>query len=244
MGREGLMGLIKVFLCINDFGVIKNMMDYENESGKIKIVGISTTVMEHMEELDTKEVDILVLQFSMDQKKSEHLLDYILVENKLDIKVLPLFQELDSEVIHILLQYDLQNFLVQPFSFAQLLSAIESEQLQKQAISAAANTIEAMASEIMLSLGLPPHLDGFPYIQSCAVYIARNVDDVKAQMKQVYHEAAKCHHSTALRVEKCIRTAINFAYRNQPEKICINNCKPTNTQIILYISEKLKLFEK
>ena len=61
-------------------------------------------------------------------------------------------------------------------------------------------------------------------------------------MNNVYQQTAKAHHSTAARVEKCIRTAIAFAYRNQPEKICINNCKPTNTQIISYISEKLKLF--
>lgn len=236
--------MIKVYLCINDFGVIKNMMEHENESGKIKIVGISTAVMENMNELDPMDVDILVLQYSMDPGKAKQLMEYILVEKKLDLKILPLFQELDAEVIHILLQYDLQNFLVQPFTFAQLLTAIESEQLKKQSISAAASTIESMASEIMLSLGLPAHLDGFHYIQSCAIYVARNMENIRVHMKNVYQETAKIHHSTSLRVEKCIRTAINFAYRNQPEKICINNCKPTNTQIILYISEKLKLFEK
>lgn len=236
--------MIKVYLCINDFGVIKNMMEHDNESGKIKIVGISTTVMENRNELDSLDVDILVLQYSMDPEKAKQLMEYIMVEKKLDLKILPLFQELDAEVIHILLQYDLQNFLVQPFTLAQLQSAIESEHLHKQSIAAAVSTIESIASEIMLSLGLPPHLDGFHYMQSCAIYVARNMEETKVHMKIVYQEVAKIHHSTSLRVEKCIRTAINFAYRNQPEKICIHNCKPTNTQIILYISEKLKLFEK
>lgn len=232
--------MIKVFLCVNDFGVIKNMMDYENESGKIKIVGISTTVMDHLEGLDDLEVDVFVFQYTLDKSKSDALLEYVLL-NKRDWRVLPLFQELDSEVIHMLLQYDLQNFLVKPFSFPQLLAAIENEQLQQQTL-AAATTVEAMASEIMLSLGLPAHLDGFAYIQTSAVYIAKNMDVMHLHMKNVYQHTAKTHHSTAVRVEKCIRTAIAFAYRNQPEKICINNCRPTNTQIISYISEKLKLF--
>ena len=238
--EQELVNLIKVFLCVSDFDVIKNMMVYENDNSKIKIVGISTTVMEHLKGLEELDVDVFVLQYTLDKKKSNDLLEYVLL-NKREWRVLPLFQELDSEVIHLLLQYGLQNFLVKPFSFPQLLAAIENEQLQQQTL-AAATTVESMASEIMLSLGLPAHLDGFGYIQTSAVYVAKNMDVMHLHMKNVYQQTAKAHHSTAARVEKCIRTAIAFAYRNQPEKICINNCKPTNTQIISYISEKLKLF--
>ena len=218
------------------------MMDYENESGKIKIVGISTTVLEDMEEMQNMEVDILVLQFAIDQQKAARMFEYLLLNRHTSMNVLPLFQELDSEVIHLLLQYDLQNFLVQPFTFSQLVSAIENQQFRHQTSIAAANTIETSASEIMLELGLPAHLDGFGYIQSAAIYIAKYVPNIRLNMKNVYQETAKLHHSTSLRVEKCVRTAIGFAYRNQPERICINNCKPTNRQIILYISERLKLF--
>lgn len=234
--------LIKVFLCVKDFGVIKEMMEYENESGKIKIVGISTTVLEDMEELEHMEVDMLVLQFAIDYQKAGRLFEYLLMNHQASMNVLPLFQELDSEVIHLLLQYDLQNFLVQPFTFSQLISAIESQQFHHQTSVAAANTIESSASEIMLELGLPAHLDGFRYIQSAAIYIAKNVPTIRFNLKNVYQETAKQHRSTSLRVEKCIRTAIGFAYRNQPERICVNNCKPTNRQIIVYISERLKLF--
>lgn len=217
------------------------MMDYENESGRIKIVGISTTVLDDMEELKNMEVDILVLQFAIDQQRACRMFESLLLSQS-SMNVLPLFQELDSEVIHLLLQYDLQNFLVQPYTFSQLVAAIENLQFRHQTSIAAANTIESSAIEIMMELGLPAHLDGFSYIQTAAIYIAKNSNEIRANMKLIYQETAKAHRSTSLRVEKCVRTAIGYAYRNQPERICVNNCKPTNRQIILYISERLKLF--
>lgn len=236
--------MTNVFLCVREFSIIKEMMEYENRHHTIKIIGISTTVIDNLEELVLLEADVLVLQFSIDQQRCTQLLTDASMHDQLQkMNVLSLFEELDSAIIHILLQHDIQNFLVEPYTFDQLLHAISLEGDKKDMKVAVKWNIESIVSELMLEIGLPAHLQGFGYVRTSAILVARNFIGMRIVMGNVYSETARRHQTTASRVEKSIRTAIQYAYRTQPEKICIYNDKPTSSQIILYISEKIKLYE-
>lgn len=235
----------KVFLCVKDFLMIKQMMDIENVFKDVKVVGISTTVLVNSRQLSELQTDVLVLQFSIDKEQATNLLKQISAHAHLQsLKVLCLFKELDSDIIHLLLQHGIQNFLVEPCDMKQFIQAIRLECDKKASHKTLAHNIEAFASEIMMDLGLPAHLNGFGYIKTCALLISQNIIGIRIVMGNMYSETARRHHTTATRVEKSIRTAIHYAFRTQPEKICIYNTKPTSSQVILYISEKLKLYEE
>lgn len=236
--------MTNVFLCVKDFLMIKQMMDVESALEEVKIVGISTTVMDNVYQFTELQVDILVLQFSIDKEQATNLLKQISVQTNLQaLKVLCLFKELDSDIIHLLLEYGIQNFLIEPCDKKQLMQAIRLESDKKASQKTVMHNIETVTSKIMMDLGLPAHLNGFGYIKTCALLVSQNIIGMRIVMGNMYRETARRHHTTATRVEKSIRTAIHYAFRTQPEKICIYNTKPTSSQVILYISEQLKLYE-
>ncbi|MEG0360845.1 MAG: sporulation initiation factor Spo0A C-terminal domain-containing protein [Longicatena sp.] len=235
--------MTRIFICVNDVSIIQKIMQYEDFPHNIQIVGITTNIIEDVEELVDLFVDVMLLQNTLDDNKYVTMLEMMKTHDKLkQIKLLPIFKELDGPSIHLMLHLDIYDFILEPFSTQQLASML-NVQLGGVNEEQGKWNIEIIASTLLAEIGLPNHLYGFPYLQSSAIIVARNYVGRKAKIGHVYEETARKYHTTASRVEKAIRTAINYAYRTQPEKICIYNNKPTNSQIILYISDKLKLYE-
>lgn len=232
-----------VYLCIHDFNLIRDLIALENDRSDLHIVGITTTIHEDIEKLIDMKVDVLVLQFTADYMLCARVISRIVANEQLrDMQILAMFKELDTDIIHLLLQYDINNFIMEPFTVEQLINAIHQEGSKKEIEDVSKWNMDSIATKTMHDLGLPLHLNGFRYIKTCSLLVAQSYPGRKLTIGNVYLECAKFHETTATRVEKSIRTAINYAYRTQPENICIYNDKPTNSQIILYISEKLKLF--
>lgn len=231
--------MTKVFLCVRDLVMLQQLLTLEQD---LKIVGISTTMLDQVEELSAVQADVLVLQYAIDVERSKRLLQQISMDETLQkMNVIPLFQELDSNAVHLLIQYDIHNFLVEPYDVTQLMEAINAEHQKREFIQGMQQNEETRASLIMVELGLPVHLKGFRYILTSAIQVSNVLTGSHYTMRDVFNETARIHNTTAVRVEKCIRTAINFAYRNSPEKVCIYNAKPTCSQIVCYIGEYVKL---
>ena len=144
----------------------------------------------------------------------------------------------------LLLQYELSSFLVEPITSEMIVSALRKESRVQALEDKVCWSPDIFATNVLLELGLPMHLYGFAYIKSCAELLLEEADRLHTQMQEVYEACAKKYETTSSSVEKCIRTAINYAYRRQPEKICIYNDKPTSSQIILFVSERLRLYHR
>lgn len=230
--------MIKLFLAVNDMMILRRMFDYENE---YKIVGITSTDLRDIVALKDLQPDVLVVQYR--DVSTLALFGKVYGDEELQsMKILPLFPDLDGEVVHLLLQYDIHNFLVEPYDVLQVVEAIRAESKRLELLQGIQHTDETIASMIMEDLGLPVHLKGFSYIRTCAIQVVKS-GSMHMTMGVMYNETARIHKTTAARVEKCIRTAIQFAFRSNPEKICIYNAKPTSSQIIFYISERIHLYD-
>lgn len=195
--------VINIFLCVKDFSIIKQMMDYENDSQKIKIVGISTTILEDINELKFLAIDVIVIQFSIDKGQAAILLSQMSEHPLLHkVKKLSLFKELDSDIVHLLLQHDIQNFLLEPCTSQQLIRAIVNESEKKEMEESRSKNSDALITEALMEMGLPVHLNGFLYIKTGAILVARNFVGMRIMMISIYNEIARLHQTTASRVEK------------------------------------------
>lgn len=221
--------------------MLKQLFEFENE---IKIVGISTTMLENTIELKDLAPDLIILQYTNGDDRFVNLFEELGLDKDLnDIKILPLFQDMDSEVVHLLLQYDIHEFLVEPYDVSQLMETIRAESRKREMAQGIQYNHDTLTSLAMSDLGLPLHLKGFAYIKTAVLQVLLNTGGIRNTMAFLYSEVARIHKTTAVRVEKCIRTAIKFAFRNSPEKICIYNAKPTSSQIIFYISEHVRMYD-
>ena len=110
--------------------------------------------------------------------------------------------------------------------------------------------LEVMITDIIHQIGVPAHIKGYHYLREAIVLSIKNSDILNSVTKLLYPTVAKMHGTTASRVERAIRHAIEvawdrgdidvlnsyFGYTIQNER-----GKPTNSEFIAMISDKLRL---
>ena len=112
---------------------------------------------------------------------------------------------------------------------------------------AARQTLEANVTAIIHEIGVPAHIKGYQYLREA---IIMTVEDINAVTKILYPEVARKFGTTASRVERAIRHAIEVAWDRGDVDILnsyfgytIHNGrgKPTNSEFIAMIADKLRL---
>ena len=111
-------------------------------------------------------------------------------------------------------------------------------------------SIEFKVTEILHQIGVPAHIKGYHYLRDSIIMSVENPDIINAVTKQLYPSVAKKFSTTSSRVERAIRHAIEVAWDRGDVDILNsyfgytihnNRGKPTNSEFIAMISDKLRL---
>ena len=123
--------------------------------------------------------------------------------------------------------------------------------LLTQVTSKSGNTgLEVVISEIMHQIGVPAHIKGYQYLREAIILSINNTEMMSSVTKLLYPTVAKTFNTTASRVERAIRHAIEVAWDRGDVDVLssyfgytIQNTrgKPTNSEFIAMISDKLRL---
>ena len=110
--------------------------------------------------------------------------------------------------------------------------------------------LELMVTEIIHQIGVPAHIKGYHYLRESIILSVKNNDVINSVTKLLYPTVAKKYNTTSSRVERAIRHAIEVAWDrgdidvlNSYFGYTIQNDrgKPTNSEFIAMISDKLRL---
>ena len=110
--------------------------------------------------------------------------------------------------------------------------------------------LEALVTNVIHEVGVPAHIKGYQYLREAIMMVVNNIDIINQITKQLYPDIANKYHTTPSRVERAIRHAIEVAWgRGQAEVvenifgyiISAAKGKPTNSEFIAMISDKLRL---
>ena len=110
--------------------------------------------------------------------------------------------------------------------------------------------LELMVTEIIHQIGVPAHIKGYHYLREAIILSVKNSEIINSVTKLLYPIVAKNHGTTSSRVERAIRHAIEVAWDrgdidvlNSYFGYTIQNDrgKPTNSEFIAMISDKLRL---
>ena len=102
-------------------------------------------------------------------------------------------------------------------------------------------------------VGVPAHIKGYQYIREAILLAVENEEIINAITKTLYPTLAKKFNTTPSRVERAIRHAIEVAWnRGQIEvhdkifgyTVNSNKGKPTNSEFIAMIADRLRLEAK
>ena len=110
--------------------------------------------------------------------------------------------------------------------------------------------IEEKVTDLLHSIGIPAHIKGYVFIRCAIIEAFYNPTYIGQITKTLYPEIARRYCSTASRVERAIRHAIEIAW-NRGSIELINNifgytinaikAKPTNSEFIAMLTDKLRL---
>ena len=110
--------------------------------------------------------------------------------------------------------------------------------------------LEVMVTDIIHRIGVTAHIKGYQYLRCAIVKAVLRPDIINAVTKELYPDVAQCFCTTPSRVERAIRHAIEVAWdRGDIDFLCsyfgctIHNSrgKPTNSEFIAMISDKLRM---
>ena len=113
--------------------------------------------------------------------------------------------------------------------------------------------LETEITNIIHEIGVPAHIKGYMYLREAITMVVNDMELLSAVTKELYPSIAKKYNTTASRVERAIRHAIEVAWgRGQIEAInklfgyTVHNDKgkPTNSEFIAIIVDKLRLKNK
>ena len=133
--------------------------------------------------------------------------------------------------------------------------SVSTQVVQREAAATSRGPIdlETEITSIIHEIGVPAHIKGYMYLREAITMVVNDMELLSAVTKELYPSIAKKYNTTASRVERAIRHAIEVAWgRGQVDAInklfgyTVHNekGKPTNSEFIAIIADKLRLKNK
>ena len=131
----------------------------------------------------------------------------------------------------------------------------KSRECEKKAVKETQEEIslERDVTGMLHKIGVPAHIKGYQYIRDAITLVVANMDLLSAATKELYPTVAAMNGTTPSRVERAIRHAIELAW-NRGKLETLNSLfgytiqndkgKPTNSEFIAIIADKLRLERK
>ena len=113
--------------------------------------------------------------------------------------------------------------------------------------------LESEITSMLHEMGVPAHIKGYLYLRESINMVYNDIELLGSITKVLYPDVAKKYKTTASRVERAIRHAIEVAWnRGNIEAISnifgytvsVSKSKPTNSEFIAMIADKLRLEHK
>ncbi len=151
-------------------------------------------------------------------------------------------------------------YMVKPFDMKHLLRHIheimgmparETEAALRPSVPLRqSQSLDERLSSLFLTIGIPAHIKGYSFLREAVKMVVEQPDIINRITKELYPGIGKRFDTTASKVERAIRHAIEVAWsRGRIEtlnrafgcKVCTKEDKPTNGEFIAMIADKLSM---
>lgn len=247
-----------------EFGDI--LCEYLANQNDIEVVGVARDGVEALDIITAKTPDIAILDIIMPHLDGLGVLEKI---NSIQMSKRPLFIILSAvgqdKITQRALALGAEYYVVKPFDMEVLVSRIrqlkdvnQSPIIKSEYVSdvkpayhsSSPKNLEAEVTSIMHEIGVPAHIKGYQYLRDAIMMVVKDLDIINSITKQLYPTIAREYNTTPSRVERAIRHAIEVAWsRGQVDAIdslfgytvSIGKGKPTNSEFIAMVADKLRL---
>lgn len=258
---------ISVYLVDDSLEIIHSMKETFSKSEGYQVIGSATNGEQCIMELHGKHINVLILDLIMPKKDGISVLHDLKKNNIAVDHIVCTTPFVNDLIIASVQSFRIDYILMKPFEIEQLTNKLnfivgftskepsqqnlmqvnldddEKERLAKL-------ELESEITELLHEIGIPAHIKGYMYLRTAILETYLNVDFLGQITKVLYPEIAKKYATTASRVERAIRHAIEVAWNRGNidaiddifgYTISASKAKPTNSEFIAMISDKLRL---
>ena len=226
------------------------LRDGIERTGEFTVVGSTGDGVEVLQLAEEKKPDLIVMEVVLPGIDGMSVLRKVKEKGDAAPKTVFLSAFFADHVVAEAVELGADYFLPKPCDVSALVDRMRSvlgqPAVQEERGSALKNQVTAVIHEI----GVPAHIKGYQYLREAIMIAVDDMDVINAVTKVLYPEVAKRFNTTASRVERAIRHAIEVAWdRGDLETLqkyfgyTVSNSKgkPTNSEFIAMISDRLVL---
>ncbi|XJZ26166.1 sporulation transcription factor Spo0A [Bacillota bacterium Lsc_1132] len=259
----------KIKVCVVDDNreLISLLEEYITSQEDMEIVGMAHNGQECLNLLATVDPDVLVLDIIM-----PHLDGLAVLERLREMKigkfpnVIMLTAFGQEDVTKKAVELGASYFILKPFDMENLGNHIRqvsgnastftrktSATTYRPQTEAKPKNLDASITSIIHEIGVPAHIKGYLYLREAISMVYNDIELLGSITKVLYPDIAKKYNTTASRVERAIRHAIEVAWsRGNIDSISslfgytvsMSKAKPTNSEFIAMVADKLRLEHK
>ncbi len=261
---------IKVFLADDNKELVAMVDSYLATQDDMEVIGLAYNGQDCLKQLAEKEPDVLILDIIMPHLDGLMVLES-LREEKMEkfphVIMLTAFGQ--EDVTKRAVDLGASYFILKPFDMERLVRHIrqlssKSTKVKQVSQPSAATTatssvkqtetkpksLDASITSIIHEIGVPAHIKGYLYLREAITMVYNDIELLGSITKILYPNIAKKYNTTASRVERAIRHAIEVAWsRGNVDSISslfgytvsLSKAKPTNSEFIAMVADKLRL---
>ena len=174
---------------------------------------------------------------------------------KLPVKIIVLSAMTREEIIQKAMSVGANYFMAKPFNVPALVERmleLEEDKIENKKDFNGFHKIslEEKISKIFINVGIPPHIKGYSFLREGVKMVVEEPDVINNITKKLYPSIGEKYNTSASKVERAIRHAIEVAW-NRGRIDNINNIlgvrayvgseKPTNGEFIALVADKMLL---
>lgn len=257
----------KVYIVDDSLEMIQKMKNEIRKNSMFTIMGNAANGEQCLLELRSKHIDILVLDLIMPKKDGIAVLKEMKANNIHADHIICTTPFINDLIVSQIQNYQVDYLLMKPFDLTQLIDKLHTiagmnvtetregnvlkinlDDQEKERILKL--DLESEITSLLHEIGIPAHIKGYMYLRTAILETYLNVDFLGQITKVLYPEIARKYGTTASRVERAIRHAIEVAWNRGNidaiddifgYTISASKAKPTNSEFIAMISDKLRL---
>ena len=251
------MNKIRLMIACEALEETEAIKNYFKDLNNVLIVGSHNDGNTILNSLRVTDVDVLLIDLFMPHCDGMRVIEELKTKNdkyRVPKKIIVMTQFVSPFITSKLNKFQVDYVLAKPIDFVSLYEIMMYNDAPKT--NKNDNEIVDLDTEItaiLHEIGVPAHIKGYLYIRDAITMVYENIDLLGAITKILYPEIAQKYYTTASRVERAIRHAIEVAWiRGNVEAISeifsytisYNKSKPTNSEFIAMIADKLRLEHK
>lgn len=245
--------MIKIVLLDENEEGRRSLGDYLKGTGKFAVVGEGCDGQSGLESILKEKPDAVVMDIVLENFDGYEVLERLRgVENK--PKVIVLSSLKNEGFAQKAVDMGAEYVLAKPVDNSIVAKRIEDLLGQGEAVKITGKrtpknrVLEEKISNIFITVGIPAHIKGYQFLREAIKMAIEEPDIINSITKQLYPSIATRFSTSASKVERAIRHAIEVAWnRGKIEninnlfgiKVYDSNEKPTNGEFIALVADKM-----